>query len=105
MKLLRVSCLGCLLLTLSLQVFAQSQITTSVLQGTVSDATGAVLTGATVEAKNPDTRYVRQLTTDSNGRFVFLALPPGNYTLTINAKGFATVVNQNVNLTVGQVIS
>jgi len=86
----RVLCLCCLLLSLPLHLLAQSQISTGVVQGTVSDATGAVIAGASVEAKNPDTRYVRQLKTDSNGRFVFLALPPGSYLVTTTAKGFAT---------------
>ncbi|MBZ5628194.1 MAG: TonB-dependent receptor [Acidobacteriia bacterium] len=105
MKTLRLVCVCCLLLTLSPQLFAQSQITTGVVQGTVLDPSGAVVAGASVEANNPDTNFTRSLTTDSNGRFVFLALPPGAYKVTISAKGFATVVQQNVHLTVGQAIS
>ncbi|MBZ5569046.1 MAG: TonB-dependent receptor [Acidobacteriia bacterium] len=105
MKSLRLVCVCCLLLTLSPRLFAQSQITTGVVQGTVVDPSGAVVAGASVEVNNPDTNFTRSLTTDSNGRFVFLALPPGGYKVTISAKGFATVVQQNVHLTVGQTIS
>lgn len=105
MKSLRLVCLGCFLLTVSSQLFAQSQITTGVIQGTVTDPSGAVVPGASVEAKNPDTNLTRGLTTDLNGRFVFLALPPGGYRVTITAKGFATVVQEKVSLTVGQAIS
>src|ERR1051325_4091805 len=51
---------------------AQSQITTGVIQGTVSDPNGAVLPGATVEVKNLETNLTRNVTTDDDGRFSFL---------------------------------
>jgi hypothetical protein len=105
MKALRLIALAFLLLTVSVQLVAQTQITTGVIQGTVVDPSGAVVPGATVEAKNPDTNFSRTLTTDSNGRFVFLAMNPGNYNLSISAKGFATVVQKDVGLTVGQAVS
>ncbi len=103
MKLLRFAVFACLLI--SLQLFAQTQITSGVIQGTVIDPSGAVVPRASVEARNPDTNFSRTLTTDSNGRFVFLAMPTGSYKLTISAQGFATVVQENLNLTVGQAIS
>jgi len=93
------------LLFASVQLLAQTQITTGVIQGTLTDPSGAVIAGASVEATNPDTNFTRKLVTDNNGRFVFLALPPGNYKLTATAKGFATVVHESLNLTVGQAIS
>src|SRR5574340_387191 len=75
MKLLRFAVL-CLLLgfVFSHQLSAQTQITTGVIQGTVSDPSGAVVVGATVGVNNPDTNFTRTLQTDVNGRFVFLAL-------------------------------
>ena len=69
--------------------FAQTQITTAVIQGTVTDATGAVLPGVTVEVKNVDTNSSQSRTTDSDGRFVFLQLPPGRYTVTFTLNGFS----------------
>jgi hypothetical protein len=93
------------LLFVSIQLLAQTQITTGVIQGTLADPSGAVIPGASVEVRNPDTNFTRALVSDSNGRFVFLALPPGNYKLTASAKGFATLVHENLNLTVGQAIS
>jgi len=103
MKLLRFVVFACLLT--SLQLFAQTQITTGVIQGSVVDPSGAVVAGALVEARNPDTNFTRTLATDNNGRFVFLALPPGQYKVTVSSKGFSTVVQENLNLTVGQSIS
>ncbi len=58
----------------ALSVFSQSQITTGTIQGTVTDANGAVVPGANVEIKNLDTNFSRTLTTDEDGRFVTLAL-------------------------------
>src|SRR5438552_12480593 len=93
-----------LLLSLATGVFAQTQITTGVIQGTVLDEQGGVVPGANVEVKSPDTNFSRTLTTDSDGRFVFLQLSPGRYTLTVLKHGFATLVRDNFNLTGGQTI-
>lgn len=81
---------------------AQTQITTGVIQGIVTDTSGAVLPGVDVETRNVDTNLKRNLVTDSGGRFVALQLPPGRYTVTFKLSGFATVVQENVLLTVGQ---
>jgi hypothetical protein len=84
---------------------AQTQITTGVIQGTVTDATGASLPGVSVEARNLDTNQARTLVTESDGRFVFLQLAPGNYRVTFTLSGFATMVQENIQLTVGQAVT
>ncbi|MDD5543177.1 MAG: carboxypeptidase regulatory-like domain-containing protein [Acidobacteriia bacterium] len=84
---------------------AQSQITTGVVQGTVMDPSGAVVPGTNVEAKNLDTNLTKTVTTGNDGRFVFLLLPSGRYTITATKAGFATLIQENVNLTVGQTIT
>jgi len=81
------------------------QITSGTIQGTVTDPSGAVVPEAGVEAKNLDTNLTRKLSTDADGRFVFLLLPPGRYTVTVTKQGFATLIQENVNLTVGQAIN
>src|SRR5438034_5564538 len=97
----------CLLtmLALSANARAQTQITTGTIQGTVSDANGAVLPGANVEIKNLDTNLSRNLSTDEGGRFVALALPPGNYSVTVSKQGFGTLVVEKTELTVGQALA
>nr|MBA3570030.1 TonB-dependent receptor [Pyrinomonadaceae bacterium] len=75
------------------------------IQGTVLDANGAAVPGAGVEVKNVETNFSRSVTTDEDGRFVALSLPPGKYTITVSKQGFATLVVENANLTVGQAIS
>lgn len=101
-QLFRLS-LGLLLVTAfaAVSASAQTQITTGVIQGNVEDEHGATVPGATVEVKNVDTNLTKTLTTDDNGRFVFLQLPPGRYTLTASKQGFATLKQEEFTLTVG----
>jgi hypothetical protein len=94
---------GCLIFSSSLA--AQTQITTGVIQGTVTDATGGVLPGVDVTIVNPGTNLTQSRTTGSDGRFVFLQLPPGRYTATFRLSGFGTVVQENIDLTVGQAMN
>ena len=99
-------CFVAILITLIATVTTRAQqITTGVIQGTVADATGAALPGVTIEARNVNTNLVRSLVTESDGRFVFLQLPPGTYRLSFSLTGFATHVQDNVELTVGQSIT
>jgi hypothetical protein len=91
-----------LVLTLAFDAAAQTQITTGVIQGTVEDEQGATVPGASVEVRNVGTNLTRTLTTDESGRFVFLQLPPGRYTLTASKQGFATLKQEEFTLTVGQ---
>ncbi|HEY7784104.1 MAG TPA: TonB-dependent receptor, partial [Pyrinomonadaceae bacterium] len=89
----------------SVTVFAQTQITTGVIQGTVSDENGAAVPAASVEIKNLETNATRTLETDEQGRFTALSLPSGKYNLTITKSGFAILVVENATLTVGQTIT
>lgn len=85
--------------------WGQAQITSGTVQGDVLDEKGGSIAGATVEAKNLDTNFTQTETANTDGHFAFLSLTPGRYTLTISKQGFATVLQQNVNLTVGQTIN
>ncbi len=61
----------------------------SSVSGTVTDPSGAVVRGATVEILNPVSEYTRTATTDDAGKFTFPNVPLNNYHLTANAAGFA----------------
>jgi hypothetical protein len=97
----------CLLVTLAFaaSALAQTQITSGTIQGTVTDANGAAVPGASVELKNTETNFGRDLTTDEDGRFAALQLPPGRYTVTVSKQGFTTLVVEKADLTVGQAMN
>jgi Carboxypeptidase regulatory-like domain/TonB-dependent Receptor Plug Domain len=81
-------------------LMAQSS-TTGGLTGTVTDPSGAVISGATVTATNIGTGQARTVTTDANGSYKFSLLPPGNYSVSFSASGFKTaqVPSVTVNVT------
>jgi hypothetical protein len=83
-------------------VLAQAQSNAADLIGTVSDPSGAVVAGATVTARNPATGLSRNVTTGSDGSYQFIALPPGDYEITVEAATFKKTVISPVRLTVGQ---
>jgi outer membrane receptor for ferrienterochelin and colicin len=89
----------------SAAAWGQAQFTTGSVQGDVLDEKGGSVAGASVEAKNLDTNYVRTESTNNDGHFQFLNLAPGHYALTISKPGFTTIVQENINLTVGQNLS
>jgi hypothetical protein len=105
---MRIAGLGVsLLMTLLIasSASAQTQITSGTIQGTVVDENGGAVPGASVEIRQTETNYTRTTTTDEEGRFVALQLPSGKYTLTVSKQGFATLVVENANLTVGQAMN
>jgi hypothetical protein len=61
----------------------------SSLSGVVSDPTGAIVPGATVEIQNPVSQFSRSTTTDSAGQFSFKNIPFNPYHLRVAAPGFA----------------
>ena len=63
------------------------QATTS-LRGTITDASGGSVAGATVTISNTESRIERSATSGSDGSYQFLLLPPGTYRLTVTAQGF-----------------
>ena len=85
--------------------YSQTQITTGAIQGTVTDTTGAALPGVTIEARHIGTNLARTQTSGTDGRFVFRQLPPGTYRVTFTLGGFATHVQEDVPLTVGETVT
>ncbi len=82
---------GIVLLSLgSGNAFAQATAS-GTIQGTVTDKSGAVVTGAQVVAKSKATDSVRTATTSDTGYYRFELLPVGFYTVTVSKTGFASV--------------
>ena len=78
-----------------------AQETRGAIEGTVKDASGAVLPGVTVEAKNASGATVVAVT-DDRGMYRFPALPVGTYTITASLQGFNKAERPDVLLTLGQ---
>lgn len=83
---------------------AQTRATTADLAGTVRDASGGVLPGATVGVTNIETNVARTVTTTNDGRFAAPALPPGRYTVRVELAGFAPQARDDVTLSLGEYI-
>lgn len=76
---------------------ALAQATNGTLRGTVTDPNGGVIAGATVSAKNEATGITTPTTSSSDeGSFELAALPPGSYTVTVEAAGFKRAVSTAV---------
>jgi hypothetical protein len=72
------------------------------IAGTVTDASGSVLPGVTVEASSPALiERARSVVTDGNGQYRIVDLRPGTYTVTFQLTGFSTVRREAIELTVG----
>ena len=70
--------------------------------GTVTDTTGGVLPGVTVEARSPALiEQVRTAVTDGAGQYLIVALETGAYTVTFTLPGFSTHVREGVELSTG----
>jgi len=81
---------------------AGAQEVTGSIFGTVTDKSGAILSGATVTVENADKNdaVIRVMTTNDSGDFVVQFLPIGHYVLVVEAKGFKKVERRGVTLNV-----
>jgi hypothetical protein len=73
------------------------------ISGLVSDPTGAIVNGAQVTALNHATGVALHTVTSAAGLYSFVSLPPGVYVVTASQKGFESVAQDNVPVTVDQV--
>jgi Carboxypeptidase regulatory-like domain/TonB dependent receptor-like, beta-barrel len=96
------SCVLVIALSLALAGPARGQINTVDLSVNVTDPQGKEIPNAAVSVKNLATGATRRGESGETGRYVIVGLPPGGYELTVEAKGFATLINPHLLLTVGQ---
>jgi len=93
---------GCLLLALSSALFSapgwpQTQLAT--VFGTITDTSGAVISGAQVTILNLSTGLKRDTFTELTGQYRIVGLPPGNYSVRVEKEGFQTQVREGISLT------
>jgi outer membrane receptor protein involved in Fe transport len=89
-------------LALALPAFAQR--TTGTISGTVKDATDAAIPGATVAVSGPNVVGAQTTTTNGQGFYRILNLPPGTYQVSFSMSGFKTVTRKEVRIGVGVTI-
>src|SRR5882724_4516912 len=81
------------------------QVSTASMNGAVHDSTGAVVPGAKMTVMQTEKQLRRETTTDSDGTFVFPALPVGPYTLEAEKEGFSLYRQTGIVLTVAEAAS
>ena len=94
-------------IALTFATVAHAQTITGSISGAVMDSSGGMIPGATVTLTSEKTGQSRASTTNSEGRFNFAALQPGNYALKIERQGFqaleqrGVILSANENLALG----
>src|ERR1043165_3819454 len=82
--------------------FGQAQSNAADIQGIIKDANNAVVPNATVTARNPNTNVTRTATSNDDGLYRIINIPPGDYEITVEAANFKKAVLPKVTVTVGQ---
>jgi outer membrane receptor protein involved in Fe transport len=90
------------LLVLGVCATAWAQTTVGGIRGVVKDASGAVVPGAAVVAKNAATGLEYRSVTGTEGIYTIPRIPPGNYVLTIEVAGFKKSEHPNVEIGIGK---
>ncbi len=76
---------------------AQGSTGSSSVSGVVTDPSGAIIPGATIEIRNPVSQFIRTTTSDSAGKFSISNVPVNSYHMTVSSTGFAPYV-QDINV-------
>ena len=87
-----------LLLVSNLSLWSQSGTTS--IHGTVTDASGAIITNAKVTLTDPDSGFQRSVMTGAAGDYQFVQLTPGSYNLTVEMAGFRAYKETSIQLQV-----
>ena len=75
-------------LAVALASIAYCQTSSTSLRGTITDPSGSVVQGATVVLESAESNAKRTVATGTQGDYQFLSVPPGTYSLSVNAAGF-----------------
>lgn len=81
----------------------KAQVLYGSLTGNVTDPSGAAIPGAIIQARSANTGVTRTATSDTRGVYLFNDVAQGTYDVTLTVKGFQTVLEKNVNITVNEV--
>jgi len=93
-------CLALLILTILSSAPSSAQVTGATLSGTITDSSGGVLPNSQLVITNVATGVTTRVTTNSDGFYTAANLLPGEYNVTISAKGYTTEERTGISLTV-----
>src|SRR5438093_11225812 len=99
---IRRFCIGTYLAAAFFSLGALAQSDRGTITGTVMDASGAVVPGASVSVKNTETIAKYETVTTPTGNYTLPQLPAGLYELTVSAAGFGNFVQQGIRVQVAQ---
>lgn len=99
---IRIICIVALLASFIAVRPAHAQTDRANLEGTVTDASGAIISGAGVTATEVDTGISQQRESNARGYYFFPGLPVGNYSISVSKAGFDTKLVDGVKLRVGE---
>jgi hypothetical protein len=85
--------------------YLHAQADRGTIKGITQDASSASIAGASVTLKNDATGVTAKAVSNASGEFSFVSLLPGVYTLTVEANGFTTTVQQHVEVGVGSTVA
>ncbi len=92
-----VSLIGMIVLGVACQ-FSFAQAVNGTLLGTVTDASGATVSGAKIRATETSTSVSHEAATNESGNYTFPDMPPGNYNVTVEATGFKKATQEKIDL-------
>ena len=94
----------CMLASSALPAMAQSQASAGEIAGAVTDSAGAAVADATVKATNTQTGLERTATTNDDGLYRIVLLPPGKYNVAAEASGFTATTVSDIEVVVGRTV-
>src|SRR5689334_17053493 len=93
--------MACLLISWIGGVSIHAQTASGIIQGTITDAQGAVLPGVMLSIRSVETGIARTTISREQGQYRLPGLPPGHYDLTAELAGFNTAEVKDLTLAVG----
>ncbi len=107
LQIVRVSRTLCLLAAMASMIVStcprsSAQVTSAELTGTILDSSGAAVSKAKVTATNNATNESHSTVSEASGDYVLSNLPPGDYTVSVDASGFRKLVQSGVSLQINQ---